>query len=393
MVGAGVFVSLGLAAGIAGTGAVIALLLAGLVAACNGLSSAQLAASHPVSGGTYEYGYHYLNPWLGFVAGWMFLCAKTASAATAALGFAGYLLNASGWRTAWLAPVAVATVAALTAIAASGIRLSNRVNGAMVSVTLIALAAFVAAGLSAMDTSKLVTPVAPASLFEATALLFVAYTGYGRVATLGEEVRDPQKTIPRAIVATLAISMLVYVAVAVVALGAVGPERWAEATAKSAAPLEIIARDFPWNVSALVVLGAMTAMLGVSLNLLLGLSRVALAMGRRGDMPRVTARPSVAVVAMGIFVVGLAATGSVKTTWSFSAFTVLIYYAITNVAALRLAPEDRLFSTAWAWCGLAACLLLAFSIEPAVWATGLAVLAAGLVWRALAITLGGRHSG
>jgi APA family basic amino acid/polyamine antiporter len=155
MIGTGVFVTLGIAAGIAGAGVLIALGLAALVATCIALSSAQLAASHPVSGGTYEYGYRYLNPWLGFAAGWMFLCAKTASAATAAIGFAGYLLNLTGQETAWLAPMAVGTVAVLTVIAVSGIRSSSRVNAAIVSTTLLALFAFVAAGIPAISPGKL----------------------------------------------------------------------------------------------------------------------------------------------------------------------------------------------------------------------------------------------
>jgi APA family basic amino acid/polyamine antiporter len=93
IVGTGIFVSMGIAAGSAGPAVVLAIALSALIAVCNGLSSAQLAAAHPVSGGTYEYGYRWLHPSLGFLAGWMFVCAKTASAATAALGFSGYVLD------------------------------------------------------------------------------------------------------------------------------------------------------------------------------------------------------------------------------------------------------------------------------------------------------------
>lgn len=145
MVGTGVFVSIGIAAGIAGPAVILAIALAAIVATCNALSSAQLAASMPVSGGTYEYGYAYLSPWLGFTAGWMFLCAKTASAATAALGFAGYLLQAFG-LSGLVVPVAVAVVAGLTAIVLMGIRRSNRANIVIVSVTVFALTFFVVAG-------------------------------------------------------------------------------------------------------------------------------------------------------------------------------------------------------------------------------------------------------
>ena len=96
IVGTGAFVSIGIAAGVAGPSVVVATALAALLAACNGLSSAQLAADHPVSGGSYEYGYKHVSPRVGFMAGWMFLSAKSASAATAALGLAGYALDVVG---------------------------------------------------------------------------------------------------------------------------------------------------------------------------------------------------------------------------------------------------------------------------------------------------------
>ena len=380
IIGTGVFVSIGIAAGIAGGGVVLAIVIAAAVATCNALNSAQLAANHPVSGGTYEYGYRYLKPWLGFSAGWMFVCAKTATAASAALGFAGYLLNATGQDSRWLVPVAVAIVTLLTAVVLAGIRLSNRVNIAIVSLTLTSLAAFVIAGASSVEVGRLQLAADPLPLLHATALMFVAYTGYGRIATLGEEVREPHTTIPRAIIITLVVSALVYIAVAVVGVGAAGADRLARAALEEAAPLAKVARGFPLRVHWLVAIGAMTAMLGVLLNLLLGLSRVLLAMGRRGDMPRATANVSVAVVVTGIAIAALAATGKVKTTWTFSAFTVLVYYAVTNAAALRLGNDERLYSRWWAWVGLVACLLLAFAVGWRVWLTGTGLLAIGLAW-------------
>ncbi len=216
IIGTGVFVSIGVAAGVAGPAVVIAIAFAALVATANALSSAQLAASHPVSGGTYEYGYRYLRPWLGFSAGWMFLCAKSASAATAALGFAGYLLNLLGYTDvarATLVAVAAATIIVLTLVVLAGIRQSHHVNVVIVSFTLLALAAFVFAGLPlALERGREnLTALAGTgaegnfwtALLQATALMFVAYTGYGRIATLGEEVHEPRRTIPRAIITTL----------------------------------------------------------------------------------------------------------------------------------------------------------------------------------------------
>ena len=148
ILGTGVFVSLGIGAGIAGNMVLPALFLAGVVAVCNGMSSAQLAAAHPVSGGSYEYGYQFVSPAVGFTAGWMFLCAKSASAATAALGLAGYVLNAVGPLGDGLSvPVAVGATLLLTGVTLTGVQRSSRVNAAIVCSTLGALGFFVASGL------------------------------------------------------------------------------------------------------------------------------------------------------------------------------------------------------------------------------------------------------
>ncbi|HUO86732.1 MAG TPA: APC family permease [Thermoanaerobaculia bacterium] len=414
ILGTGVFVSLALAAGAAGPAVVLAVALAGLLAAANGLSSAQLAARHPVSGGTYEYGYRELTPALGFTAGWMFLCAKSASAATAALGFAGYLLHAAaaaGWTGAgrWRIPLAVAVALVVTALVAGGIRRSNRANAVIVGLALAALAFFVVAGapFAWQAGAGAYRPFfsAPggrgplAGLLYATALAFVAYTGYGRIATLGEEVREPRRTIPRAIVVCLAVSVVLYAAVAWVGVGVAGAAAFAAAAESEAAPLGVVAEGFAgatgWWVLAV---GATVAMVGVLLNLLLGLSRVLLAMGRRGDAPAAVARlddarrtPAVAVGVVGVAVALLALVGSVETTWSFSALTVLVYYALTNLAALRLPAADRLVPRAVPVAGLAGCLFLAFWVDVVVWAAGLALVAAGLLWHLVARRLAARR--
>ncbi len=399
ILGTGIFVSIGIAAGVTGPSVILAVALAAVVATFNGLSSAQLAASHPVSGGTYEYGYRYLNPALGFTAGWMFLCAKSASAATAALGFAGYVLVALGASaTSYRVALALVAVAALTAVVAGGIGRSNRANAVIVTLTLVALLGFVAFGLpSALSGAPFhfegffggegLSSDARGFL-HATALMFVAYTGYGRIATLGEEIREPRRSIPRAIITTLVVTAAIYAAVAFVALAAVGASSLAAATKQAAAPLEVIARDFQTpSVAWLVAAGAVTAMLGVLLNLVLGLSRVVLAMARRGDLPTWLSKvdekhssPTASVLFVGAIIGGLAAIGSVETTWSFSAFTVLVYYALTNLAALRLPPDARLYPRWIPAAGLICCLGLAFWVEPRIWATGLALAAVGLAW-------------
>lgn len=410
IVGTGVFVSIGVAAGAAGPAVILAIVLAALVATCNAFSSAQLAASHAVSGGTYEYGHRYLKPWLGFTAGWMFLCAKTASAATAALGFAGYALHLIGAGREWHVPVAVSGMLLLTLLVLSGIRRSNWMNIVIVSVTLGSLSLFVLIGLphAAREGANNLTPFFPAAgwdgfsaFFYATALMFVAYTGYARIATLGEEVKNPETAIPRAIVITLIVSAALYILVALVAIGAVGADRLAGAAQNQATPLEVAAGALaaPY-LSAIIAAGAVTATLGVLLNLTLGLSRVVLAMGRQGDLPPLFGRlnrsgdaPSAAIVGVGLAVGALALTGSVETTWAFSAFTVLIYYAVTNLAALQLPKSARLYPRAFAIGGLIACLFLAFWVPVRIWLVGLALIGAGLAWHAFVPKLWGRQPG
>lgn len=402
ILGTGVFISLGIAAGVVGSGVVVATALAALVATANGLSSAQLAAVYPVSGGTYEYGHRLLFPAAGFTAGWMFLVAKSASAATAALGCSGYLLHTFGLEVGASVRVAVALgiVLVLTGLVASGVRRSNRANVAIVSITLASLVAFVLFGWWSVEPGAFLRLVgraawrdalaSPDDLLHATALMFVAYTGYARIATLGEEMREPARNIPRAIVLTLVLSLLLYVSVAATAVAAVGAPLFAASTAGTAAPLEMVARSYRHpQVAGLVAIGAITAMAGVLVNLLLGLSRMLLAMARRHEMPPSLARVSVsaqsptqAVWAVGAATAALVLVGDVKTTWSFSAFTVLVYYGLTNLAALRLPAEKRRFPRWIAAAGLVSCFGLAFFVDWTVWLTGLVLLGIGFALRA-----------
>ena len=409
MVGTGLFVSTSIAAAATGPAVLLAIAVAAALATCNGLSSAQLAAAYPVSGGTYEYGYRCLTPALGFTAGWLFLCAKTASAATAALGIAAAVLQALDIdQQRWLVPGAWGAAGIVTLLVLLGMRRSNHANVVIVSVTLAALVAFVAAGWSAA-TEHAAENLQPffagatpgerwAGFAQACALMFVAYTGYGRVATLGEEIHEPQKNIPRAVIATLAVTMLLYLAVTWVAVAAAGAQPFATAGTREAAPLQTIAEGFAWPGAAYAIaVGAVTAMAGVLLNLVLGLSRIVLAMGRRRDLPPVFATvnragdtPVPAVLLVGLGIAALATLGDVKTAWSFSAFTVLLYYALTNLAAIRMPVPLRRYPRWIPWVGLAGCLALAFWVEMAVWLTGLAVVAAGLVWYAAMRAIYGR---
>lgn len=449
IVGTGIFVSIAIGTDVAGSSVLIAIVLAAFLALFNGISSAQLAAAHPVSGGTYEYGYHFLNHWFGFTAGWTFLVAKSASAATAILGTASYSFHMAGISPGPVAHLAAGYVLllAVTLLVRGGIRRSDIANRLIVFITLLGLLLFAAvawftqglptapfgdairqisggvfgmdafsggaSGIGAVDTSATGTGSTgslssaqnelntgspferSSSLFYATALMFVAYTGYGRIATLGEEVKSPHKTIPRAIVTTMIVVVLLYLAITATVIHLMGADAFASTLQGEAAPLVLASEvlQLPW-IRWAVSIAAVTAMTGVLLNLLLGLSRVLLSMARRNDMPsqfRIiqssSGSPTHAVWGSFAIIAVLLSTGSVQFTWSFSAVTVLIYYAITNLAALQLRGDARRFPVWISVAGLAGCLFLTLWIEAAIWLPAAAIILAGWIWHAIAIRI------
>ena len=395
IVGTGVFVSIGLAAELAGRQLWIAIGLSALLALVNGLSSAQLAAVHPVSGGSYEYGRRFLGNAIGFVAGVTFLFAKSASAATAALGIGGHLALALGKTD----PVVVSVLAGLAvlltaAIVYGGARPAARTSLVTVGISvgtllLFSLLAFVHAEVSPREVPTAVAPVDSYSLFAASALMFVAFTGYGRIATLGEEVARPRITIPRAILITLFISAALYLIVAAAALQLVSPEAYGQLSRETGAPLESIAADRlgPW-MAALVFAGAVVALFSVLVNLILGLSRVVMAMARHAELPGLFAKlnkartvPTYATAFVTLLILVFALLGSIKGNWSLSACAVLIYYGVTNLAALRVSQPERFIPRWVSFLGLCSCAGLIFFIEPTTLAGTLAFVALMLCFR------------
>ncbi len=384
MLGAGVFVVFAPAAAAAGGGGLLAALaLAGFVAFCNATSSARLAARYPESGGTYVYGRERLGPFAGFLAGWGFVVGKTASCAAMALTIGAY---------AWPGRarfVAVAAVVAVTAVNLRGVTRTATATRVLVTVVLAVLALVAVAGATGVSVGRIGEPGGSArGVLTAAGLLFFAFAGYARVATLGEEVRDPQRTIPRAVPLALGLVLAIYLVLAVVALGVLGPDR----LAGSAAPLAdvVTAAGLPglaWVVRA----GAVVAVTGVLLSLVAGVGRTALAMARRRDLPaaldavhpvhRVPHRAELAVAAVVVVVVVL---GDVRDAIGFSSVTVLVYYAITNAAALTLGrePGRRLPVRALAVAGLVGCALLAVNLPLSSVLAGAGVLALGAAWYA-----------
>ena len=382
MVGAGVFAAIGPAAGAAGGGLLIGLALAAVVALCNASSSARLAARYPESGGTYVYGRERLGDVWGYLAGWGFVVGKTASCAAMALTFGAYA------APSWPRPVAVAAVLSLTALNTRGVHKTARLTRVLVAIVLVSLATMVAASLIGADASaSRVGPVLAggwAGILESAGLLFFAFAGYARIATLGEEVIDPVRTIPRAIAVALGITLVVYAAVASAALAAVGPA----ALAASATPLAtaVQAGSLAW-LSPAVRLGGTVASLGVLLSLLVGVSRTTFAMAARGDLPAWLDRvhplhqvPHRAELAVGALVVAVVTVADLRGAIGFSSFAVLTYYGVANTAAFTL-PHRRRRERAVPVAGALGCGLLALTLPTASVAVGVGVLAMGLAVR------------
>lgn len=380
MIGAGVFAAFAPAARAAGNTLLVGLAIAAFVAWCNATSSAQLAAVHPEAGGAYAYGRRRLGAFWGFLAGWGFVAGKLASCAAMALTFASYAAPALA------RPLAVAAVIAITAVNLGGQK-SAALTRAIVALVLAALAATVTAVWrgGAADPARLwpLDPATPGGVLQSAGFLFFAFAGYARLATLGEEVRDPARTIPRAIPIALGIVLVVYAVVAVSAIAGLG----APALAAAAAPLAAAVEAGSWaGLAPVVRIGAAAASLGVLLSLILGVSRTAFAMADAGDLPRALAAvhartrvPHHAELAAGAVVALAVALVDVRGAIGFSSFGVLVYYAIANAAALRLAPQERRWPRAFAALGIAGCAALALALPAASVIAGAAVLALGAV--------------
>jgi basic amino acid/polyamine antiporter, APA family len=375
MVGAGIFAALAPAAAAAGDGLLIGLALAAVVAYLNATSTARCAARYPESGGAYVYGRKRLGEFWGYLAGWGFVVGKTASCAAMALvvGFYAWPAHAHA--------VAVAAVLALTALNYTGIRKSVLVTRMIVAVVLATLTAVAVVAIAAShnDFGRIDLGIGAGvhGVLQATGLLFFAFAGYARIATLGEEVRDPARTIPRAIPLALGIALAVYAVVAIAVLAVLGGPR----LAASAAPIADAMRAAGatgWEPVVRVV--AVLAALGSLLSLILGVSRTTFAMARDHYLPQQLSAvqprfgtPYRAEIAVGLVVAVLAGTADVRDAIGFSSFAVLVYYAIANASAWTLG--GRIVPTL----GVIGCVVVAAALPLQSVVAGAAVLLAGMV--------------
>ena len=390
MIGAGVFAVWAPAAQAAGSWLLAGLAIAAFVAFANAGSTAQLAVRYPEAGGAYRYGRERLGPWPGFLAGWGFVIGKTASCAAMAITAAAYLVPAP-----WQRPVAVAAVVVLVGVNVLGVTRTARVATVIVLAVVAVLAVVVAAGIvawtgpEAASVGLISTDAAGGAsalggaygVLQSAALVFFAFAGYARIATLGEEVRDPSRTIPRAIAIAFGIVVVVYAAVGTAALGSLGPER----LAASVAPLVDVVGAAGWTWAEPVVrVAAGVAALGALLALIAGVGRTGLAMARDGELPRALARvhprfgvPHVAELTVGAAVVVLVLLVDLRGAIGFSSFGVLLYYLVANASALTQPRAERLVPRWLSWAGAIGCVALVATLPPVSIVAGVAVLAWG----------------
>lgn len=397
MIGAGVFAAFTPAAQAAGSGLLIGLVAAAAVAYCNATASAQLAAEYPTSGGTYVYGRERLGPWPGFLAGWGFVIGKTASSAAMALTFAAYAAP-PGWER----PVAITAVILLAAVNYRGVTRTAALTRVIVVAVLAALAVVVAAcwAPGSADPQRLLDGGLLAhgwyGVLQSAGLLFFAFAGYARIATMGEEVINPRKTIPRAIVIALGIAVVVYAVIAVSILSVLGPD----GIAGNAAPLAAAVGAGSWDwASPVVRVGAALASLGALLALIAGLGRTTLAMAREADLPRwlsavhprfkVPHRAEMVLAAVVCLIISVA---DLRGAIGFSSFGVLIYYLVANLAAYTQTGGNRRYPKALQVAGAIACVALVATLPVESVAAGLVMFAAGILYRAVRLRSAARGS-
>ena len=385
IIGGGIFVVTGIVAGYAGSALVISMVIAGIIAFITAWSFAKLTAWQPVEGGVYEYGRQLVSPYAGFLAGWMWLVANTFTGAAVSLGFAYYLTAAFPSLPTGL--VAAAMCLVFTGLNLVGAKQSTRVNNVLVTVKLVVLAFFVAYGVFHVNTGNF-SPFVPLSsgVLYGTFFIFFAYGGFARVSVVAEEVKDAKRNVPRALLYSLGISMVVYVLVGLVAVGLLGPIGLAGSPSPLSTAIGVTGNSLAVQI---IAVGGLVATASVLLTAILGVSRMAYSMARRNDLPSALARlhsrfltPYYAILGSGVLMAVLVLFVDLNRVVAISTFALLFNYSITNIAAFKLKTNHK-WGTVMPLLGLATCLLLLafiFLASTDAWIIGVVFLIAGTAY-------------
>nr|WP_319376512.1 amino acid permease [uncultured Methanoregula sp.] len=384
IIGSGIFIVTGIVAGIAGPAMIFSVIIAGVIAVFSAMSVAELGSYLPEEGGTYAYAQKLISPFAGFIAGWIWIFSNIFVGAAVSLGFAHYF--ATLFPTVPVKIIAIIICLVFIIINYIGIRESLLFNNLLVTAKILILLFFVAFGLGVFQPSKFI-PFAPEGsmgVLNGAALIFFAYTGFARVTIMAEEVKDPEKTIPRSIYLALGISTVIYLLVSIIAIGIAG----APALAQSGSPLaDAIGVTGSSGAVLLISLGAMIATASVLLTTIMGISRIVFSMARSQDLPPLFEKihprfstPYYAIAITGICMIAAVILADLVLVVAVSTFAMLIYYLIANIAAFRLPHEHRKYPQAVPVIGALSCLGLLAFLSPSSWIIGCTGLVIGGIW-------------
>jgi len=388
IIGAGIFVVTGIVAGLAGPSLVISIVLAGVIASFSALSFAQLSAYMPKEGGGYQYTYRMVSPYAGFLAGWMWIFSNLFVGAAVSLGFANYLVVLfpvlPDYAVNVVAPVFCLSFTFLNYV---GIRQSTIVNNILVVSKILILVFFIALGLGFVNFGKF-SPFIPyefLGVLKGTSLILFAYFGYARITILAEEVKDASRTIPRAIILSLALSTVLYALIGFVAVGLVGSNSLSQSVSPLADAIGVTGNS---TAVFVVSLGAMIATASVLLMTILGVSRMTFAMARNGQLPTFLSQihpkfqtPHYAVLITGILS-SVLVFGGFSRIVAVSTFALLFHHALVNLSATRLKAENRRYPIFVSIIGLLLCSTLLAFLSSDAWIIGIASLLIGSVYYA-----------
>jgi APA family basic amino acid/polyamine antiporter len=389
VIGAGIYVVIGIAANYAGSALAISMIIAAIASTLTALSFCELAAWQPLEGSVYEYASRLISPFAGFLAGWLWIVSNIFAGAAVALGFASYLHALFPiFPPNWTAMIICLLFTLLNFI---GVRESALFNNILVAAKIAILVFFVAYGALYIKPSNFAdfNPF-QVGVFSAAFYIFFAYSGFARAAVVAEEVKDARRNVPRAILLSLLISTIIYVFVGLVAVGLVGAPR----LAGSSSPLtEAISASGSTAAIYTISAGGLIATASVLLTSILGVSRMMYAMARRGDLPQSLAKlhnayntPYYSIWITGIVTAILTLFSDLARVVAISNFAFLFYHTLANIAALKLRVDKRSYPRAVPALGAATCitfLLITLLTKPETWIIGAAALAIGSAYHIL----------
>lgn len=389
IVGAGIFVISGVAAGLAGPAVILAIIIAGIVSSFTAYSFVRLASRFVEEGGPYVYAKNTISRFAGFITGWLWLFANIVAGATVSLGLASYVVSL--FPIIPLIPIAISSILVLAVLNVVGIKQSSIFNAVLVVLKLLALALFVIIGFSHLNFS-LYEPFSPNGIkgvLSSAALIFFAYTGFGRPSTASEEIKDPKHTIPRSIVLALVLSSIVYILVGIVSTGLIPYQKVANSGSPITDAIEYGIKIY-W-LKIFVSFAAIVATVSVLLTTIIGVSRVSFAMARDSLLPKFFSKmhkkfstPYLAILITGIVMATLPLFGNLQQTANVTNFGSLLVYGIVNFTAAVIIVKDpqklRRYLVIIPVLGLVSCAALLYFLTPTSWMIGMIWIGIGCIY-------------